>query len=84
MNREILIMTVRRPEIRVRNVRERAPSVGGNFRQAVNGLSAVGISEEIVAGVIQRGVLLQIIRPVGNVDRRIGAFIGLDRILVDG
>ena len=84
MNQLILIVTVRREEVRAGDVRQSEPGVSRDFGQSVNRLVAVGVTEHVRRGVVERRTFFQVSDPVSRADSRVGGLVVFDRVLVDG
>src|ERR1700680_4485657 len=84
MNRAVLVVSVRRPEGGVRDVRKRCPGTRRGLWQRIDGLVTIARTKEIRSGVVKDRALLQIVGPIRYVYYRSCRSVRLDCILIDG
>src|SRR5580704_13103156 len=84
MNRAVLVVSVRRPEGGVGDVRKRCPGTRRSLWQRIDGLGTIARTKEIRSGVVKDRALLQVVGPIGYVNYRAGHSVRLDCILIVG
>ena len=81
--RPIKLRPIRRPKTGARDVRQEGVIGRRYLRNGVNGLCTIGVAKYAAAAQIKARILLQIVRPIGRIDRVIGAAVGFNCVLVD-
>lgn len=84
MNRQIRLRAVGGPEPGACDVRQSVVVVGRHSRYGVYRLGAVGASQEAVSSVVELRTLLEVIRPIRDIDGIPGTAVRFDCVLIDG
>ena len=77
------LWSVGRPKAGVGHVGKNREIGGRDLRQSIDGLSSVRRPEQAVPAIIKKRPFLEIIRPIGDVDRITRLATGFNRVLVD-